>query len=197
MAKIIFALPDKTKTKVQIGIGEENDFTVLTVKFATYTALGSPARGGEISDEALDIISFDDEVFRALKKAVSIIAVADKSKNELKIRLTEAGYSNDAVSAAVDECVRLGYIDEMRQLERLIEKEANRKLKGRYYIRHRLIAKGYDAEDIDRAFDLLTERGEVDFDANFAKLTEKRGEDDERRVRALKYRYGYEDDISE
>ena len=39
---------------------------------------------------------------------------------------------------------------------------------------------------------MLVNRGEIDFEANFDMLAKKRGVTDEEKLRALRYRYGYE-----
>ena len=92
----------------------------------------------------------------------------------------------------LDKCELNGYLDEERHLERLIEREANQKLRGRYYIRRKLATKGYRTSMIDSVTNMLVERGEIDFDANLDRLVEKRGVSDESEITALKYRYGYE-----
>ena len=53
------------------------------------------------------------------------------------------------------------------------------------------MAKGYRSSAIDRITDLLVERGEIDFDANFKHLAQKKGADDENAIMTLKYKYGY------
>ena len=69
--------------------------------------------------------------------------------------------------------------------------KTNRKLRGRYYVKRKLMAKGYRSSAIDRITDLLVERGEIDFDANFKHLAQKKGADDENAIMTLKYKYGY------
>lgn len=189
---VLYAKPDDKQKRVRIcidaGDGEGN---VLNVSFGTYTSLGSPGRGDLISDKNFSDLQFEDETYRALKKAVTYLTAADKSRYELKAKLLSQGFSRDACDVAIEKCVAYGYLDETRQVERLVEREANYKLRGRYHVKRKLMAKGYSSGDVDRAIARLVERGEIDFDANFESLAQKRGvESDEERF-ALKYKFGY------
>ena len=189
----MFIKPIPTHKRVQIGV--ENDCgetTVLKVRESTYASLGAPARAEELSDAVLESLTREDELLRAYKKAVGWLADSDKSRLELKRKLFNLGFSKEVVEVALDKCEQYGYLDEERQLERLVEREANRKLRGRYYIRRKLAAKGYRISAIDRVTDVLVDKGEIDFKANFERLAEKRGALEETEVMSLKYRYGYE-----
>ena len=191
MPKVLFVSQDTVKKRCQIGIGDDLDVKKYTVSLATYDSLRCPVRGSEIGEEAMELIRTDDESFRAIRKAYTYLADHDRSKYALKMRLIQAGFSREASELAVRRCVEHGYLDENRQLERAVEREANYKLRGRYYIKRHLVGKGYSLSDIDRAIDLLVDRGDIDFDENFDRLCEKRGiESDEDRA-ALKYRFGY------
>ena len=87
--------------------------------------------------------------------------------------------------------MRLGYIDERRQIERAVLSEANRSLRGRSYITKKLISKGYSSADISEVTDELISRGELDFSASFELLCEKKGATTDEERRALLYKYGY------
>ena len=71
------------------------------------------------------------------------------------------------------EMVSLGYIDEARQLERIILSEANARLYGYSKIKARLMAKGYSSDDINRVTKKLVSLGEIDFKENAKKLLQK------------------------
>lgn len=192
MAKILFVKPIPTRKRVELGI-EENEGEVLRLKVRekTYASLGSPIRGSKVEDEVLERLKFDDELIRAYTKAVMWLSDVDKSRFELTFKLRHLGFSEQAIKTALDKCEEYGYLDEERQLERLIEREANRKLRGRYYIKRKLMSKGYRPSAIDRMTDRLLEGGEIDFIINFEMLKEKRGAQSEEEITALKYKYGY------
>ena len=87
----------------------------------------------------------------------------------------------------------VGYINERRQLERLILSEANLKLRGPAKISAHLASKGYSSRDIREVLTSLCESGEIDFKANAKKLVEKKlpedsGEDEKK---SFLYRNGY------
>lgn len=193
MAKVLFVKPIPNHKRVGIGIeNDDGETVVLKVRESTYTSLGAPLRGMELGDVTLDALKSEDELLRAYKKAVGWLADSDRSRLELKRKLRSQGFSYEAIEVALDKCEQYGYLDEERQLERLIEREANRKLRGRYYIRRKLASKGYRTSAIDRILDRLVENGEIDFYANFEHLAQKRGADGETERMSLKYRYGYE-----
>lgn len=192
MASIVFVKSNPARKRVQIGIDDGGETTVLKVRESTYSSLGAPTRGSEITDGALESLRADDELLRAYARAVSWLADADRSRYELKKKLLQLGIRHEIADTVLDKCEQYGYLDEERQLERLVEREANRKLRGRYYIRRKLASKGYRTSAIDRVTDLLVERGEIDFGANLERLAEKRGVSDETELAALRYRYGYE-----
>lgn len=184
----------KQKTKngsFTIYVESNGEGHAYSVRRDTYISLGSPTKGESIDEEALSLIISEDECLRALRKALSLLEASDKSKRVLERRLVMAGFSREVAEFAVNECQRLGYLDDMRLLTRLIEREANSSLRGRAYIIRKLLTKGFSRDDISRAIISLTESGEVDFDSNLELLCERHAAytDDERR--ALAYKYGY------
>lgn len=189
---IIESVRQKTKNGVfAIYIESDADGRSYLVRRNTYLSLGSPTKGAYISDECLEFIAGEDEHLRAIDKALSLIEASDKSKRTLLSRLVMAGFSRGAAEAAVDECQRLGYIDDLRLLTRLIEREANASLRGRAYICRKLIAKGFSRDDVSIALNSLIESGEVDFDANFEVLCQRRGAETDEERRLLAFKYGY------
>ena len=191
MATVISVKPAPSKKRVQITILESGEEYTYTVTEATYKTLGSPLCGYDISVADLGTIRFEDEYIRALKKAADYLSASDKSKFALKIKLLKAGFSAEASDVAIERLSELGYLDEERQLERAVEREANYNLRGRHYIKRKLASKGYSSSAISRAIDALVGRDEIDFDANFEDLAAKKGAfSDEDRL-ALAYKFGY------
>ena len=191
MGKIVYIKSGTAKGRLTLGIEHDGECSSYSISESTYLSLGSPPKFYEIPDRDLQDVIFEDERYRAMKKAVNILAASDKSAYVLMGKLLGAGFSKEAAAEAVDEYKRRGYVDEMRQLERLVEREANGSLRGKFYIKRKLISKGYSSADIDRAIQLLTERGEIDFSSNFEVLAEKKMADGDEERRALMYKYGY------
>lgn len=191
MSKVLFVKPIPDKKRVQIGVLVDEDKCTYTLTELTYKTLGCFSAGTEISSSDLDTLRFEDEYLRALKKASSYLSLSDKSKYELKMKLIRQGFSREASDIALERLCALGYLDEDRQLKRAVEREANYNLRGRYYIKRKLSAKGYSSSAISRAIDELVESGEIDFNSNLKSLIEKKGVTDLEERLALEYRYGY------
>ena len=192
MDTVLFVKPDEKHKRLQIGVSDdEGTVSVLKIKEKTYISLGCPVRDAHISDRALEDMKREDEIYRAFRKSMSLLADVDRSRYELRMKLLHAGYSAEAVEVALSACEKYDYLNEERQLHRLVEREANSKLRGKYYIKRKLMAKGYSSSAIDRVTKELTESGEIDFDANLEILKEKKGIVDEEQALALKYKYGY------
>lgn len=191
MARVLFVKPVPNKKRIQIGILDESEEATYTLSESTYLELGCPVAGLEISDRTLGTVRFEDECYRALRRAMGYLSTSDKSRFELKMKLLRAGISAEAADIALDRLSELGYLDESRQLERAVEREANYKLRGRYYIVRKLSSKGYSHSAISRAIERLTDRGEVDFKANFEILAEKKGISSDEERYALEYKFGY------
>ena len=192
MPRILFVKSDKKHKRVEIGISDdERGVLCLCVKESTYSSLSSAEVGEEVDSSQLAELIAEDEIFRCFNRILRIIASSDKSRYELKCKLVQLGYSRASLDEALDLCEEYGYLDEPRQLERLIEREANQKLRGRYYIRRKLLAKGYQRQIVDRVTDELVDKGEIDFDANLELLAQKKFVTDEDGISVLKYKYGY------
>lgn len=191
MAKIVYVKTGVTKGRVLIGIDSDGESRSYSVTEETYVAIGAPTRYTELSDRDFDTVCAEDERYRTMKRAVSILAASDKSAYTVKTKLYQAGFSRESIDEAVCECIGRGYIDEQRQLRRLIEKEANEALRGRFYIKRKLLSKGYRGADIDRVTAELTDEGEVDFRVNFERLCEKKGAISDEEKRVLAYKFGY------
>ena len=191
MATVIFVKTVPSKKRMQIGILESGDEYTYTVTEATYKAIGSPICGYDLSVSDLGTVRFEDEYIRALKKAADCLSASDKSKFALKIKLLKAGFSAEASDVALERLCELGYLNEERQLERAVVREANYNLRGRHYIKRKLASKGYSASAVSRAIDTLVMHGEIDFSANFEHLVAKKGASSDEDRLALAYKFGY------
>ena len=126
-----------------------------------------------------------------LKKALSLLSYADNNRRTLYTKLVRQGYDRNIATQVVEECVSLGYINEIRQIERIILSEVNISLRGEGYVVKKLISKGYNTEDIRICMSKLTENGEINFADSFSRLCQKRGAADDEEKKALAYKFGY------
>ena len=116
---------------------------------------------GECDREEYDRISEAAEIYRTLKKGLSLLSFSRCSKKALVRKLVSKGFSKERAIDASDELVREGYIDEcadaLREAEICISK-----LWGENRIRATLYEKGYPDEAVNAAMYSLEDNG-VDF----------------------------------
>ena len=180
---------DKGLLSLAIG-GEES--ANYTVNSKVDLEIGSPSVGDILNDGQIYLIKEYDEYFRAKKKALSILAYADNNRRNLLMKLQKAGFGRDLCDRVVCEMVSLGYIDEKRQLERLITIEANGKLRGPLRVIPSLVNKGYSSSDVRCVLRDLMESGEVDFKKNAKSLLDKKlPEADPEEKKKFLYKNGY------
>lgn len=193
MAVIQYVKRQEKSTLLLLGISEGEDSARYTVSAALYESLGSPDRGESLSEGEMAEIIYADEEYRAKKKALSLLALADNNEYNLRQKLLRYGIRREIAEAVVGEMVGRGYVDEIRQLERLVLREANEALHGKRKILARLVAKGYSPSDVKSVILKLSELGEVDFIRNRERLIEHRLGDgaDEEEVKKLLYKHGY------
>jgi SOS response regulatory protein OraA/RecX len=126
---------------------------------------------GECDREGYDRVSEAAEIYRAVKKGLSLLSFNRCSRKALIRKLTLKGFSRDTASAAVDELSRQGYIDEISDARREAERAVD-KLWGESRIRLHLREKGYSDEAINAALYALEDEG-VDFSAVCAERLRK------------------------
>lgn len=176
---VITALSDEKKQKYIITEG-------------TYREIGCPLSGEEIDGDSLYTLKAEDEKKRALQKALNTLSYADNNKKALYVKLLRAGFSKDAAEYAITDCVMRGYIDEQRQVERLVMKLYS-ELAGPHKIRAKLIAKQYSISLINKTIYSLEEKGEIDFKENKNTLLQTKLSNDASYDEKMKllYKYGY------
>lgn len=177
--------------RIRLSLLCEGGEVRLNIGRDAYAAVGEPVCGCEISENDFEALKYSDEEYRALKKALSLLAFSDKNRRTLLAKLRAAGFCREIAEAAVNECAAHGYLDERRQLAILISDEANRALRGPVYIKRKLMGKGYSSMDIDAVMQELVDGGDVDFTAVFRRLAEKRGAYDAESRRELMFKYGF------
>ena len=193
MALVSYIRVTKEQKLLLLGIIEEGESRRYTISEELYSSLGSPEARTELSDSDLREIKYADELYRAEKKALSLLSYADNNERTLRQKLARAGFSADVSREICEKMLSLGYINERRQLERLILAEANGKLRGPAKITAHLVSKGYSQKDIREVLTSLADSGEIDFKVNAKRLIDKKlSEDcDAEEKKSLLYRNGY------
>jgi len=191
--KILYVRATKEKNLLLLGIAEGEETARYTVSAELYNSIGSPVRGAVLGTEERSLIREYDLEYRAIKQALSYLSLADNSERNLTLKLIRKGFDREISSRVAAQMVALGYVNEQRQLERLILSEANNNLRGPMKILPKLVGKGYSADSVKSAMRALTDSGELDFSANAKRLLLKHGAEDLPREekRALLYKHGY------
>lgn len=163
-----------------------------TISEGTYREIGCPLSGEVLNEDFIELVSFEDERRRALQKALNILAYADNNEKTLLRKLRLAGFSKESADFAKEECVRLGYIDEKRQIEHLILKCASM-LYGPHKIIAKLISRSYSASLSIKLIKELEARGEIDFAESKKILLETKLDQNStyEQKQKLLYKYGY------
>ena len=191
--KLAFVKSSKSKGYLILGFINDGEKCVYTVSEQVYSEIGSPCKSDEIDKDAFELICRADECYKAKSIALRLLSYTDNNERTLITKLISRGVSRGIARDTVDEMVSLGYVNEKRQLERLLLREANISLLGPKKIIPKLISKGYSRSDIDAVLRVLCESGEIDFNRNKEELIAKkvaRGATQED-VKSILFKNGY------
>ena len=191
--KLSFVKASRSKGYLVLGLIDSGEKHIYTVSESAYSEMGSPYPPCEIDGGMLESICFADECYRAKSIALRLLSYADNNERSLITKLVSRGIGREVARDTVAEMIKLGYVNEKRQLERLILKEANGSLAGPKKLIPKLMAKGYSRADIDSVIDMLCEAGEIDFQKNKEELIAKkvtRGATEEE-ISTILYKNGY------
>ncbi len=194
MLKIVTIKPADTKGYLTLGCLKDEEKIRLTVDEETYLQIGEPRRSDVLEGENEKAALTASERYGTMLCALRILSFADNSEGALCRKLCEKGYSKTTARETAQEMVRLGYLDEKRQLQTIVKTLANGKLYGPKKIFAYALNKGYRSENVKAVLRELTENKTVDFKENLSILIEKRGKGETLppdEYGKIKYRYGY------
>ncbi|MCF6174867.1 MAG: recombination regulator RecX [Victivallaceae bacterium] len=131
-----------------------------------------------------------EERAKALKKAFDLLSRRDHSRSELKTKLYSRKFSSASIEHALNECERLGFIDDHNFATRYVA-ELQFKGYGIFRLREKLYRKGIGKEIIETVLAGI----DVDEEKTAAresmekKLRQLRRETDEQKKQQKLYRY--------
>ncbi len=190
--KIIKIKTSNAKGYLVVEAEEYGTKTVYTLSETQYSSVGTPLAGDVLDDGVKGEIYGFSEYNKYKKKALNILAFGDNSRKQLVMKLVRAGAKRNLASDIADEMKSLGYINEERQLEHLIEDEVNLKLNAPRKFIPKLAAKGYSADLIKMVADKLISENTISYDAARSKLLCKLGDDaDKDEVKKILYKHGF------
>ena len=194
MARLSYVRSDvKTKTVRLAFASDDGEDMIYTVGQSFYQSIGSPVKGELLDEYTISEIEKEDDYRRATRKALALLELHDNNERTLVTKLVMKGFDRELSKEVAREMVSLGYINELRQLERLVELDANVKLFGKERIMRHLASRGYSISDVRKMILSLVDEGVIDFQKNAEKLLEKKlyGEYSEEEKNKILYKYGY------
>lgn len=192
--KLLSIRNSKSRGYITISLlGDGGERESFTVRESEHRALGEPLSGDKIDTDTYLGLKSADERYRARRAALRILAYSDNSERTLSDKLRSRGISRECAMEISREMVSYGYLDEARQLSRLIISEERERKLSRASLTARLMKKGYSRERIDIAIDELILSGEVDFDSVRATLVRELSEKglDAPEIRKALYKRGF------
>lgn len=160
---------DEIAVTFEISQEEMSDRESFLLSAKAYADLGISL--GECDTECYDRVAEAAEIYRAVKKGLSLLSFSRCSKKALVRKLISKGFSRERATRAADELLQEGYIDEYADALREAELGVS-KLWGENRIRASLYEKGYPEEAISAAMYSLEDNG-VDFSEICAQRLER------------------------
>ena len=160
---------DEIAVTFGISQGEMSDRESFLLSAKAYADLGISL--GECDTECYDRVAEAAEIYRAVKKGLSLLSFSRCSKKALVRKLVSKGFLKERATHAADELLQGGYIDEYADALREAELGVS-KLWGENRIRASLYEKGYPEEAISAAMYSLEDNG-VDFSEICAQRLER------------------------
>ena len=187
---------DAVAISVLLAAGTRSERRTLVISVSDYAVL--KPRKGTVTEEEFEALEAAARLFAAMRCGEKLLAYGANTRLMLVRKIMRHGYSREESETAADRLSGFGLIDEEGDLQREVEK-CLRKLWGEGRIRNHLYARGFSREAMETLPEVLSE---VDFPENCRRLIEKQygalpqSGDEERRMIACLYRYGYRmDDI--
>ena len=135
----------KNNARVSIFIDGEFSFGVYyntLIKFDLVVGL-------ELTDKEIEEIIIDDEYVKCFNSALNYISYQERTIKEVKNKLISKEYSKITIDKAIEELLKLNYLNDFEYAKRFIELKI--KKMGTQKIKYLLIEKGID----EKIFDFL------------------------------------------
>ena len=120
----------------------------------------------EIDDTTYEKIMKEAILPRAKRYVMNLLIKSDRSEAELKHKLRQAGYGDEASCIAIEYVRGFHYIDELRMAENFIRTKMD--YSSEKEIRYKLGEKGINEETIDLAYDEIVENEGEDLELKAA-----------------------------
>ncbi len=143
---IITQLEDVGRSKVKVYIDDEYAFLLYQKEINHFNL----REGEEISQSSYEIIIEEKIYYRAKEKALSILKYMDRTEEELRKKLEDAGYAKDIIRRTISYVSQYGFLSDDRYALDYVKKKMY--TKSKLVIKTQLQQKGINKEIIDKAF---------------------------------------------
>ena len=167
---VITRIREIKRNRHEISLNDEPAFCLTTEQLKT---LGFK-EGTEISEEELEAVRSRVVMKNACMRAMDILKISDKTREQLLGKLLLDGYDEEAAHYALSYVEQYGYVDDLRYARQYISSKAQSK--SRAFIRAELGRRGVSSDIIAQAFE---EEGDIDERAQILCWMEKKKIDPE------------------
>lgn len=143
---IITRLEEDKQSKIKVYIDDEYAFFLYRKEMDELHF----TEGMELPDQLYEEIIEDIVSYRAREKVLAILRSMDRTEQELRRKLMEAGYTQDIADRAIAYAASYGYVNDERYASSYIR--SRMKSKSKLTIRSGLLQKGVDREIIEKVF---------------------------------------------
>ena len=157
----------KGRGRNAIYLNDEFAFVLYKGELATYGL-----EEGMTVDDALYLRIMEETIFpRARKRGMNLLKTMDRTEADVRRRLSEGGYPQEAIDNAVEYLRSYHYIDDERYASEYIRCKSSSM--SRRQITAKLIEKGVSKDIIERSFALYDEENGTDSDEAELELIRK------------------------
>lgn len=118
---------------------------------------------GEIVDQStMESILREEEQYAAYLKSLRIIGRRAHSRQEVKQKLSAAGYDGETIESVTARLLREGYLDDASFARQLAEQRIRFNRKGRNFVRQELKVKGISKEQVAETLEAIDAEDEYE-----------------------------------
>ena len=114
------------------------------------------------TEDRLIELSRAETVRKARERALRLINYRDRSKSEMRKRLTEGGFPEDIVNELIDQLSRAGLLDDEKFSRDWVKSRTASKPMGRQRLAWELTSKGVEAPAVEEALEVIDDAAEYE-----------------------------------
>ena len=153
MMPVVTTLEIQKRNKERVNVYLDGDYAFSL----DIMAAAQLSKGQQLSDEEIDGLQTQDEVTRAVDRAVRFLSYRPRSIKEVRRNLADKQTPEPAIEAALERLSRLGYLDDRAFATFWVENRNQFKPLSQRALRYELRQKGVADTDIEAALGSLDE----------------------------------------